>query len=219
MFENVLEIKDQFVNETINTLYMTFVTALIAGVIGLFLGVVLVITDKGGIKGNSLIHNVLDKFINLFRSIPFIIIIGLVAPLSIRLVGTRIGEKAAIVALVFGSFPFFAKQVESALSQVDRGIVEAALSMGNSTSDIVFGVYLREGFPSLIRASSLTLISLVGLTAMSGVVGAGGLGKLAIAVGYNRYKYDVTIVSTLIILLIVYIIQFVSDILIRKTSH
>lgn len=219
MFENVIRLKGDFITETLSTLYMTFMTAIIAGLIGLVLGIILVITAPGGIKENKLLNSILDKLINLGRSIPFVIMIGIVAPLAILIVGSRIGENAAIVALVFGSFPFFARQVESALVQVDKGIIEAALAMGDSTWDIIIGVYLKEGLPGLIRASALTLISLVGLTAMAGVVGAGGLGKLAINVGYNRYQYDVTFVATVIILVIVYLIQLIANILIKKTSY
>lgn len=218
MFNNVLQIKDQFLSETLSTLYMVVFTAVIAGVIGLILGILLTTTQKGGILENKLLYQVIDKIINLMRSIPFIIILALVAPLAKLIVGTRIGENAAIVALVFGTFPFFARQVEAALAQVDKGVIEAAEAMGDSPSEIIFGVYLREGLPSLIRASSLTIISLIGLSAMAGAVGAGGLGKLAISQGYNRYRDDITLVTTIIILLIVYLVQFVSNILIKKTT-
>lgn len=219
MFENVIENADSFLPETISTLYMTIFTAIIAGIIGLFFGVILTVTAKGAILENRFVNSLLDKIINLLRSLPFIITLAIIAPLTVFIVGTRIGDTAAIVPLVFGTFPFFARQVENSLVQVDKGIIEAALSMGDSPVDIIFGVYLKEGLPSLIRAASLTLISLIGLTAMAGAVGAGGLGKLAIAQGYNRFQDDITLVATLIILVIVYIIQAVANLLVKKTEH
>ena len=218
-FKNAIAIKGDFVTETFATLYMVFVTAIIAGFIGLILGIVLTVTEKDGILENRAVNSILDKIINLLRSIPFIILLAILAPFTRLIVGTRIGETAAIVPLVFGTFPFFARQVQNALLETDRGIVEAAQSMGDSEFEIITRVYLRESLPGLIRVSALTLISLIGLTAMAGAIGAGGLGKLAIAQGYNRFQDDVTIVATLIILVIVYIIQGISNILIKKVSH
>lgn len=219
MFNHVIKINPRFLTETLSTLYMTFVTAIIAGIIGLILGILLVTTQQNKILENRILHSLLDRAINLLRSIPFIILMAILASFTTFLVGTRIGERAAIVPLVFGTFPFFARQVENALVSVDDGIVEAALSMGNSTWDIIWGVYLREGLPNLVRAVALTLISLVSLTAMAGAIGAGGLGKLAISEGYNRYQDDVTFVALLIILVIVYVIQGIANIIIKKTTH
>lgn len=218
-FSNVINLKHEFFTATLATLYMTFATAVIAGIIGLFLGIVLTVTEKGGILENTGLNSVIDKIINLLRSIPFIILLAVLAPLTRFIVGTRIGETAAIVPLVFGTFPFFARQVQNSLLETDRGIVEAAQSMGDSDLEIITGVYLREALPSLIRVSAITLISLIGFTAMAGAIGAGGLGKLAIAQGYNRFQDDVTVVATLIILAIVYIIQWISNIIIKKISH
>lgn len=218
-FKNAINMKKEFLVATKSTLYMTFFSAIIAGVIGLILGIILTVTEKDGILENKFINSFLDKIINLFRSIPFIILLAILAPFTRFIVGTRIGEKAAIVPLVFGTFPFYARQVQNSLLDIDRGIVEAAESMGNSEIEIITRVYLKESLPSLIRVSAITLISLVGLTAMAGAIGAGGLGKVAIAQGYNRFQDDVTIVATLIILLIVYIIQGFSNLLIKKTTH
>lgn len=218
-FKNAINLKSEFLHATISTLYMTFVTAVIAGIIGLILGIILTITEKDGILENKTINNILDKIINLLRSIPFIILLALIAPLTRIIVGTRIGETAAIVPLVFGTFPFFARQVQNVLLETDRGIVEAAQSMGDSEYEIITRVYLREALPGLIRVSALTIISLIGLTTMAGAIGAGGLGKMAIAQGYNRFQDDVTIVATLIILVIVYVIQGISNILVKKISH
>lgn len=218
-FKNAIAIKEEFLESTISTLYMVFFTAIIAGVIGLILGIILTVTEKNGILENKLINNLLDKIINLFRSIPFIILLAVLAPLTKLIVGTRIGEKAAIVPLVFGTFPFFARQVQNVLLEVDHGIIEAAESMGSSEIEIIIRVYLKEALPSLIRISAITLISLIGLSAMAGAIGAGGLGKLAIAQGYNRFQDDVTLVSMIIILAIVYVIQAVANILIKKTTY
>lgn len=218
-FKNAIAIKGDFVIATIATLYMTFVTAIIAGVIGIILGIILTVTEEDGILENRFVNYALDKIINLLRSIPFIILLALIAPLTRLIVGTRIGETAAIVPLVFGTFPFFARQVQNVLLETDRGIVEAAEAMGDSEFEIITRVYLRESLPGLIRVSALTIISLIGLTTMAGAIGAGGLGKLAIAQGYNRFQDDITVVATLIILVIVYIIQGLSNILIKKISH
>lgn len=156
---------------------------------------------------------------NLFRAIPFVILIDLISPLTKFIVNTRIGPTAAIVPLTLSTVPFFARQVEQALTDVSEGKIEAAEAMGLFPFEIIVDVYLREGLPSLIRASSITLISLLGLTAMAGTVGAGGIGDLAIAVGYQRYKDDVVIVSVVLILIVVYLIQGLANYLIKKTSH
>ncbi|MGO3752153.1 MAG: methionine ABC transporter permease [Peptoniphilaceae bacterium] len=218
-FENVIAIKEDFFIETKATLYMTIVTAIFAGILGLFLGVLLLISREGGILENKKLYYVLDKLVNVCRSIPFVIIIALLAAVTRKIVGTTIGPTAAIVPLVFGTFPFYSRQIENVLLDVDKGIVEAARSMGESPLEIVFRVYLREGLIGIIRVSQFTLISLVGLTTMAGAVGAGGIGNLAISQGYNRYQYDVTLVSTLIILAIVYIIQTIGNVLINRLKH
>lgn len=218
-FDYSLTIKDRIVSDFKATLYMLIVSAIFAGLLGLILGVIMVVTDKDRILENKAVYSILDKLTNLFRAIPFVILLALIAPLTKVIVGTRIGATAAIVPLTFSTVPFFARQVEQALADVDGGKVEAAEAMGLSPAEIIIRVYLREGLPSLIRASSITLISLLGLTAMAGTVGAGGIGDLAIAMGYQRYKDDVVIVSVILILIIVYLIQGIANYLIRKTSH
>lgn len=212
-------IRDDFVKETIATIQMTLTSAIYTAIIGLTLGVLLVVTAKGGILENRMANNILDKLTNLFRALPFIILVAILADFTKLLVGTRIGNEAAIVPLAATAIPFFAKQVEQALTSIDHGVVEAAQSMGDSPLDIIFSVYFREGLPQLIRAGSITLISLLGLTTMVGTIGGGGIGKLAINVGYNRYKDDVTLISLIIILILVYAIQGIANMLIRKTSH
>lgn len=218
-FPNVLQLKEEFISSTLETLYMVFWTALLAGVLGILLGVILVSTGPKGILRNVFLYNILDKVINVCRSIPFIIMLTLIQPITRFLAGTTIGTTAALVPLVVGVIPFFARQVENALLEVDPGVIEAAESMGTSPIGIIFRVYLIEGLPSIIRVSAVTVINLIGLTAMAGAIGAGGLGNLAITRGYNRFQTDVTIVATAIILLLVFISQAFSNFLIKRTSH
>ena len=218
-FDYSWSIRDRIIDDFLTTIYMLVVSAIFAGIIGLILGVIMVVTDKNRILENKVIYNILDKLTNLFRAIPFIILLALIAPFTRAIVGTRIGPTAAIVPLVVSCIPFFARQVEQALAEVDPGKIEAAEAMGLSPREIIFSVYMRESLPSLIRASSITLISLLGLTAMAGTVGAGGIGDLAIAMGYKRYKDDVVIVSVVLILILVYLIQAICNHLIKKTSH
>lgn len=218
-FDYALSIKDRIFEDIGLTFYMLFLSAIFSGIFGLIIGVILVVTNDGGILENKKIYSILDKITNLFRAVPFIILLAVISPITNLIVRTRIGPTAAIVPLVFSCVPFFAKQVEQALAEVDRGVIEAAEAMGNSPFEIITAVYLREGLPSLVRASSITLISLLGLTAMAGTIGAGGIGNLAIAVGYNRYKNDVVIISVIVIFIIVYAIQGIANLIIKKTSH
>ena len=218
-FDYALSIKDRIFEDIGLTFYMLFLSAIFSGIFGLIIGLILVVTNDGGILENKKVYSLLDKITNLFRAVPFIILLAVISPITNLIVGTRIGPTAAIVPLVFSCVPFFAKQVEQALAEVDPGVIEAAEAMGNSPFEIITAVYLREGLPSLVRASAITLISLLGLTAMAGTIGAGGIGNLAIAVGYNRYKNDVVIISVIVILIIVYAIQGIANLIIKKTSH
>ncbi|MDR0880138.1 MAG: ABC transporter permease [Clostridioides sp.] len=218
-FSNAIEIKDKFFTETMTTLYMVGFTAFIAGVIGVLIGVVLVVTEKGRVLENKALFGFLDKTINILRSVPFIIMLAAIAPLTRLIVGSSIGATAAIVPLAIGTIPFFSRQVQNALVEVDSGVVEAAQAMGNSPSEIIFGVYLKEGLAGIIRAASVTIVNLIGLTAMAGAIGAGGLGRLAIAVGYNRFQDDVTLVATLIIMILVFISQSIGNFLVKKATH
>lgn len=216
---NVYLIPDEFVEATKQTLYMSFWTAFIGGMIGIILGVTLVVTRPNGLLANRLLFEILDKLINIIRSIPFIILLSLLALTTRFLVGTTIGVKAALVPLIFGVVPFFARQIENALLEVDPGVIEAAEAMGTSPIGIILRVYLVEGLPGIIRVSALTIINVIGLTTMAGAVGAGGLGNLAISRGYNRFQTDVTIVATLLILILVFLSQFISNQLIKKITH
>lgn len=218
-FDYSWSIRDRIIEDFKTTLYMLFISAIFAGIFGLVIGIIMVVTDHKRILENKVIYSILDKLTNIFRSIPFVILVALIAPITKEIVKTRIGPNAAIVPLVFSCVPFFARQVEQALASVEPGKIEAAEAMGASPFEIITRVYLREGLPSLLRAGSITLISLLGLTAMAGLVGGGGIGDLAIAVGYQRYKDDVVIVSVVLILIVVFLIQAIANNLIRKTSH
>ena len=201
------------------TLLMIVVAGAISFVIGIILGVILVVTKKGNILENKVIYYVLEKIINITRSIPFIILLAAAIPVTRLIAGTAIGTKGSFVPLVLGTIPFFARQIESALSEVDKGIIEAAESMGSSPFEIIFRVYLKESIPNIARATTITFISLVGLTAMAGSVGGGGLGDLAIRYGYQRYQVDITFVTVIILLIFVNIIQGAGNIVIKKTTH
>lgn len=216
---NVIQIPNEFVQATIDTLYMSFFTSIVSGVLGIFFGVILVVTRQDGILENLFIFNILDKVVNIVRSIPFIILLSLLVGVTRLIVGTSIGATAALVPLIVGVVPFFARQVEIALLEVDPGVIEAAEAMGTSPIGIIFRVYLLEGLPGIIRVSALTIINVIGLTAMAGAVGAGGLGSLAVTRGYNRFQTDVTWVAMIIILILVFISQAVSNWIIKKISH
>lgn len=216
---NVSEIWDEVLLSTWETLYMTLVAGLIAGILGVILGVILVVTEDGGILESRHLYNVLDKLVNIFRSLPFIILMALIVPFTRLVVGTSIGTTASIVPLVVATVPFYARQIQNALVEVDAGVIEAAQSMGASPGEIIFRVYLKEGLPGIIRVSSVTIINLIGLTAMAGAIGGGGLGNLAITRGYNRFQNDVTLVATIIILIIVFISQAIGNALVKKVSH
>jgi D-methionine transport system permease protein len=216
---NVMNKLDTFWQAIIDTLVMEGWSGSISFVLGLLLGVAVVVSRPGGIMQNAVVYQVVDKVVSLFRSIPFIILLTLLLPLTRIIMGTAIGVEGAIVPLVFGCTPFFARQVESALSQVDHGLVEAALSMGNSPLRVVWSVYLRESIPSIARGATITAISLLSLTAMAGVVGAGGLGNFAVMYGHDRNMVDVTWVSVIVLVIMVGIIQAVGNLIARKATH
>lgn len=201
------------------TIYMLFISGAIAIAIGLVLGVILIVTSENGILRHRTVHQVLEMIVNIFRSIPFVILLAALIPVSRFIVGTSIGTVGAIVPLVVGTVPFFARQVESALSTVDKGLIEAAQSMGSSPIGIIFRVYLKESIPNLIRVIQITAISLIGLTAMAGAIGGGGLGDFAIRYGHQRGQNDVTYITVAVILVMVAIIQSVGNIFIKRTNH
>jgi len=191
----------------------------ISFILGLVLGIVLTVTKKGGILQNQALFQILDKIINFFRSIPFIILLASLIPLTRLISGTAIGVDGAIVPLVFGTVPFFSRQIESALAELDSGLIEAAQSMGSGPLEIIFSVYLKECIPGIARGTTITAISLIGLTAMAGAVGAGGLGDFAIRFGYQRNQIDVTYASVIVLVGMVSIIQIVGNTIVKKNSH
>ena len=216
---NVMERLPDFWQAIGDTLLVVVWSGVISFVRWLALGVVVTVTRPGGILENRAVYQLLDKLINFIRSIPFIILLTAVMPLSRLIMGTAIYVRGAIVPLVFGTVPFFTRQVESALAQVDKGLVEAALAMGSSPLEIVFRVYLRESVAAIARGTTITLISLIGLTAMAGVVGAGGLGDFAIRYGHDRNMTDVTYVTVLVVFLLVSLIQFIGGRIVKKNTH
>ncbi|WFA09274.1 methionine ABC transporter permease [Tissierella sp. Yu-01] len=216
---NLLDYSSEFFNSIGETLQMLFLSGIFSFIIGLFLGTLLVVTRKENILENAVIHKVLDGMVNIFRSIPFVILITALIPLTKLIVGTFIGVKGAIFPLVVGCTPFFIRQVDMALSDIDNGLIEAAQSMGLSPAGIIFRVYLKESIPALARSTTITTISLLGLTAMGGAVGGGGLGSFVIRYGHNRFYQDITYVSVIVILIFVTIIQFIGNIIIKKTTH
>ncbi|ASW44367.1 methionine ABC transporter permease [Clostridium isatidis] len=219
LLPNVLPKVDEIIKATGETLLMIIVAGIISFIVGLFLGIILVVTKKGNILENELIYYILEKIINITRSIPFIILLTLAIPLTRAIVGTAIGTKGSMIPLILGTVPFFVRQIESALSELDNGVIEAAEAMGSSYFEIIIRVYLKESIPNIVRATTITLVSLVGLTAMAGAVGGGGLGDLAIRYGHQRYQTDVTVVTVVILLILVNLIQWVGNKVISKTTH
>lgn len=218
-FPNVMARLPEFYKAIRDTLTMFGIAGAFVLLFGLFFGVLLVTTRKGGILENAVVFQILDKAINVFRSIPFIILLTLLLPLTRLIMGTAIGVKGAIVPLVIGTTPFFSRQVEAALSEIGSGVVEAAQSIGMSPAGIIFRVYLREGIPMLARAATITAISLIGSTAMAGAVGAGGLGDFAIRYGHNRFMEDVTWVTVAALVLLVCIVQIIGSLIAKLTTH
>lgn len=219
LFPNVMEKLPEFYESIWETLQMTGQSGIIIFFLGLFLGIVLIVSQKGGILENIILYQILDKVINFFRSIPFIILLAGLIPFTRMISGTAIGVKGAIVPLVVGTTPFFARQVETALAELNPGVIEAAQSMGESTLGIIFRVMLKESIPALSRAVTITAINLIGLTAMAGAIGAGGLGDFAIRFGYQRNQTDVTYAAVIVLVLLVSILQLAGNIISRKSTH
>lgn len=219
VFPNLVDKLPEFYESFMQTLFMTGFSGIISLLFGLFLGITLTVTKKGGILENAVLSSVLDKIVNIFRTIPFIILLALLIPLTRLIAGTAIGTKGAIVPLIFGTVPFFARQVETALAELDKGLIEAALSMGSSPIEIIRRVYLKESLPGLIRAVTITAISLIGLTAMAGAVGGGGLGDFAIRYGHQRNQADVTLATVIVLILLVSLLQSLSNWVISRISH
>ncbi|MDR3434880.1 MAG: ABC transporter permease [Rouxiella aceris] len=195
------------------TLYMTALSGAATFVLGIVLGLVLFLTARGGLFQNRAAYSVISVLVNVFRSIPFIILIVLLIPFTKTLIGTILGANAALPALIVGAAPFYARLVEISLREVDKGVIEASRSMGARISTLIFRVLLPESSPALVSGITVTLIALVSYSAMAGVIGAGGLGNLAYLEGFQRNHGDVTLVATVMILVIVFIIQFLGDVI------
>ena len=203
---------------TLDTLYMTFVSTFLAFEIGLGLAIILVITNKNGLKPNKAIYSALDIIVNTLRSFPFIILIIVLFPFTKFIVGTSIGTTAAIVPLTIGSAPFIARLIENAMNEVDHGIIEAALSYGATKTQIIFKVIFVEALPSIINAITLTLIVVIGFTAMAGAVGGGGLGDVAMRYGFQRFRPDIMAYTVIILIVMVQIIQSSGNFLYKITK-
>ncbi|WP_053982622.1 methionine ABC transporter permease [Niameybacter massiliensis] len=216
---NVIEYFPELVKAFNETLITVGLSGLIATLIGLPLGILLLITSPKHILENKTLYSILSKTINIFRSIPFVILIAAIVPFTRFVVGTTIGIKGTLVPLVVGVAPFIARQVEVALHKVDHGVLEAARAMGSTPLEIIFKVIIPEGLPNIIHAVTISLISLIGFSAMAGTVGGGGLGDFAIRYGYNFFKTDIMVVTVIILLLLVTLIQSLGDFIAHKFTH
>ena len=192
---------------TRDTLYMTLVSTFFGYVLGLPLGILLAVTDKEGIHPNAVVYKVLDVIVNIGRSIPFLILLILLMPLTKAIVGKSYGSTATIVPLVISAAPFIARMVESSLNEVDAGVIEAAKSMGASTMQIITKVMLVEARTSLVVGVTITLGTVLGYSAMAGTIGGGGLGDIAIRYGYYRYQADIMIVTVVLLVVLVQLFQ------------
>ena len=216
---NVMAEPERFGESIVATLQMTAWSGVFMFFIGMILGILLIVTREGGILRQRVAYQILDKVINLCRSIPFVIFIAILLPVTKAIMGTKIGVQGVIVPLVAAAAPFFARQVETALAGVDPGLVEAAQMMGKTPVGIIFSVYLRESIAPIARGTTITLINLVGLTAMAGYVGAGGLGDYAITWGYNYGRTDVIWAAVAAVVVIISVIQLIGGLTAKKYTH
>ncbi|MDQ0247289.1 D-methionine transport system permease protein [Bacillus fengqiuensis] len=207
---------DKLMAATQETIYMTLLSVAATFVLGLVMGLLLFLTGKGNMWENRAVNTIIGTFVNVFRSIPFIILIVLLIPVTKLLVGTILGANAALPALIIGAAPFYARMVEIALREIDKGVIEASHSMGASNMQIIFKVLIPESLPALISGITVTAIALVSYTAMAGVIGAGGLGNFAYLEGFQGGNPLLTFVATVAILIIVFIIQFIGDYFTKK---
>lgn len=200
------------------TVFMTFYSTIFSVILGFILAVILTISAEDGLRPNKIIYKVLDVIINILRSFPFIILMVFIIPLTRAIVGTSIGKEAAIVPLTFAAAPFVARIIESSLREVDKGVIEAAKSFGASDFQIIFKVMLKEAVPSIVSGLTLTIISIIGYSAMAGTVGGGGLGYLAVSYGYQRFQKDVMIVTVIILIIIVQALQMLGNYLYKNLN-
>ena len=208
-----------FFNATLETLYMVFVSGLLATLIGLPWGVFLYSSRKGNIISQPFLHHLFSIIVNIMRSIPFIILMVAIIPLTRLIVGSSIGTNAAIVPLSLCAMPFVARIVENALLEVDKGLIEAAIAMGASAWQIVCKILIPEALPSIINGLTLTMVSLIGYSAMAGAVGGGGLGDLAIRYGYQRFDGRIMLMTIVMMIFLVQLLQFLGDQLAKKINR
>jgi len=207
---------DQLLEATYETFYMTFIALIGTFIFGLLLGLLLYLTDEGGLWENKVINFITATLVNVFRAIPFIILILLLFPFTHFLLGTIRGPSAALPALIIGAAPFYGRLVEIALKEIDKGVIEAAKAMGANTWTIIYKVLLPESMPALISGITVTAIALIGYTAMAGAIGAGGLGSYAYYAGFQRRAIDIVFVCSVVIVLIVFLFQFIGDYFAKK---
>jgi D-methionine transport system permease protein len=199
--------------------YMVLVATVLTAVLGLLVGVALVLTDRGGLLQLRPVNALLGLIVNIGRSLPFIILLVAIIPFTRAVVGTTIGTSAAIVPLTVGAIPFYARLVETSIREVNRDVVAAARAMGASRREIVVKVLLREARPGLVAGLTITVVALVGYSAMAGVVGGGGLGDLAIRYGYQRFETEVMIATVVLLVVFVQLAQMLGDLVARRLSH
>ena len=207
---------EQLLQAVWETVFMTFVSLFFATVFGLLIGILLYCTQTGGLLQNRILNRIVDVIVNVLRAIPFLILLILLIPLTRAIVGTMLGARAALPPLIFASTPFFARMCVIAFQDVDKGTIEAAKAMGASNGQIIFKVLLPESMPAIVSGIAVTGISLVGYTAMAGAIGAGGLGNLAYMYGFARRNDAILYSSTVIIVLIVFMIQWIGDAIVKK---
>ena len=214
--ERLTEILSMLPLATLETVYMTFVSATLASIMGFPLGIYLFVSSPAGLSPRITAYNVTSRIVNLLRSLPFIILMILLIPLTRLIVKTSVGPTAALVPLSIAAAPFVARVVESALAEVDRGVITAARAMGSTNLQIIYKVLVPEALPALVSGLALTIINLISYTAMAGAIGGRGLGDLAIRYGYYRFRIDVTIAAVIIILLLVEAVQITGTIISRR---
>lgn len=210
---------DEIQKATIETLSMLFVSGIFTFIIGLPIGIILFLTSRSESKINGMIYAVLSFIVNILRSVPFIILIVAMLPITKAIVSTTIGVVGTIPPLVVGAAPFFARLVETSLREVDKGVIEASQAMGASTGQIIMKVLMPEALPGLLAGITITVVTLISYTAMAGMVGGGGLGALAINYGYYRYEREVMIVAVIVMILLVQILQMAGDRLVKHFTR
>lgn len=204
---------------TLDTLYMVSLAALFTVIIGLPLGVLLFLTRRDGVLPAPRVNQVIGSVVNIGRSLPFIVLLIALIPFTRMIIGTTLGSTAAVVPITIGAFPFFARVVENALDEVDKGRIEAILSMGGNVWHIIGKVLLPEALPAILAGITLTVVMLIGFSSMAGVIGGGGLGDLAIRYGYQRFNDQVMIGTVVILVVMVQLVQSVGDRLVRRLAH